>query len=332
MGKGMTMRIVQLAVLLIIASISMRWSADAYPNCPSDYNTGGTKYYNGDDDANEGTSSSSTGGQPLYYQEQYVDQWSPYNGIAMPRVCTDPASNPRGYYTTNLAPCRLQFHKVSNDDAGAAGDASSSSYELSTACSNANQVGKMAAGSALYEYVSNWPDECVGSFKRCYSVTQNERVFLAEVCRHGLVFPDGTTHVSLDCSDDRTMKQEAMDKMNNNKNNNLDGSGGPENDPYLRAQQKRQEDEIHEAEKVIFVIIAVVLVSCLGCMCAAYVLVIIPHQETIRETRRSERDGLMNHDNADDDDDVKTKANISTTNTASKNGGGRGRLSEVQMT
>jgi hypothetical protein len=322
------------ALAAVLLAVTVRWSsgATAYPDCskyPS-YNNGGrrreeyatsaptTTVDYGEGEVGEQVSYSGNGNGMYYndYGQEYVEPWSPYNGgVPMPRMCTDSASNPRGSYTSNLAPCRLQFHKISNGDG-----ADASSYELSTACSDENQVGKFSSGSsAVYEYVNNWPDECVGSFKRCYSVARDERVFISEVCRHSLVFPEGTTHVSLDCSDDRTMKQDAMDKMNNN------NGSGPENDPYLRAQEKQVDDEIHETEKVLFVIIAVILVSCLGCLGAAYVLVVQPYQDTMKESRRSERDGLMMSNNDTDDE-------TTATTTKTSNGGRQGQLSEVQWT
>jgi hypothetical protein len=268
----MTIR-ASLAAALIAASI--RWSgAAAYPNCQS-YNGGGN--YNGQEgDAVDGATGdvymNNNWGEP-----PYVEQWYPNNGVPMPRACTDPASNPRGNYNANLAPCRLQFHKISDDG-------NDSPYELSTACSDENLIGGSAsAGRALFEYVSNWPDECVGDFKRCYSVAKDERIFISEACRHGIVFPEGATHVSLDCSEDKRLKQETIDKQN--------PTG--ETDPYLLAQQKHMNEEIQEMEKVLFLIVGVVLVSCMGCLCAAYALIVKPYQDTIKETRRVEREGLM---------------------------------------
>jgi hypothetical protein len=281
---GMMIR-ASLATVLIAASIG--WTVvGAYPDCsqhPS-YNNGGGNYngYEGEEQQGEGDMVDN-GNAWIDEQPNYVPQWYPNNGVPMPRACTDPASNPRGYYNANLAPCRLQFHKITDDG-------NDSPYELSTACSDDNLVGSStsaaAAGGrgAMFEYVSNWPDECVGDFKRCYSVVKDERIFISEACRHGIVFPDGATHVSLDCSEDKRLKQEATDKQNP-----TDAS----TDPYLLAQQKHLNEEIQEMEKVLFVIVGVILVSCLGCLCAAYALIVKPYQDTIKETRRVEREGLM---------------------------------------
>jgi hypothetical protein len=343
------------AVLMAVVTTVRCWSSAgaSYPDCAAQHgsnnNNGGGRRrrreqsvasahtssvltsvsygYGGGEDAVDEAVSSNGDGNGIYYndngQAEYVEPWSPYNGVAaLPRVCTDPASNPRGFYTSNLAPCRLQFHKIISNDVDAS-SSSSSSYELSTACSKDNQVGKISAGSALYEYVRSWPDECVGSFPRCYSLAKDEHVFIAEACRQGYVFPEGTTHVSLDCTEDRADKQQAMDKVNNNNNNST-----AENDPVLRAQQKHVNDEIHEMEKVIFIIVAVVLVSCLGCIYAAYVLVVQPYQETVvqerRGSNRTERAGLVMGMDTDDDE-----TRLATTTTSSNAGQG---LSEVQLT
>jgi hypothetical protein len=304
-----------LTAALIAASIS--WSV-AYPDCA-------------DHPSNTIVSSKENKYNAVYVAKIRQAWYDTYNNGAasMPRACTDPASNPRGVYSANLAPCRLQFHKISQD-----GDTSSSLHELSTACSDENLVEKSATRrtwSSLYEYVNNWPDECVASFTRCYSVAKDERIFINEACRHGLVFPEGTTHVSLDCSQDNAYKRDAIARENNN-NSNMDTTTAEENnDPYDYLRQAAQQilskndeiREIHEMKMAFFFIVVVnwcLVWAALGRLLTIWSSSISPiNNKTtalLPSSSRKERpdDGLLM---------MKTRNKISTTNTrtCTKNGG-----------
>lgn len=179
---------------------------------------------------------------------------------AMPSVspslsiaCSDPFSNARGSYTSSKAPCVISFHNEEEGDQtvnhlGAnrkryhqpdSDEETSSSYYhgTSTVCGSENKIGEAK------EYVSGWPDECVGDFARCYDLRdpnyrmcQGLKKILAEVNDdlnrvqedkwalpwgtsasgfHEGLLPPGTTHVSVDCTTDKEVLlenyQQALD-------------------------------------------------------------------------------------------------------------------------
>ena len=77
--------------------------------------------------------------------------------------------------------------------------------ELSFRCSEANEF-RRAHTTLLQDYVHNWPDECVGDFRRCYSVKRDEKIFSARFCHKHWTIPDGVTHIGVDCSADKKAK------------------------------------------------------------------------------------------------------------------------------
>ena len=165
--------------------------------------------------------------------------------LSMP--CSDPFSNARGSYTSSKAPCVISFHNEEDGDqtvnhlganrkryhqSDSDGETSSSYYHgTSSVCGSENKIGEAK------EYVSGWPDECVGDFARCYDLRdpnyrmcQGLKKILAEVnddlkrvqedtwalpwetstngFHEGLV-PPGTTHVSVDCTTDKEVLLES---------------------------------------------------------------------------------------------------------------------------
>jgi len=108
----------------------------------------------------------------------------PSQSPSMSMPCSDAFSNARGSYTSLMAPCVVTFHNGgteadAGDDSGSSGenvqrhhhkDASSPSlvstyyHGTSSVCGTENTIGEAK------EYVSAWPDECVGDFARCYDL------------------------------------------------------------------------------------------------------------------------------------------------------------------
>lgn len=166
----------------------------------------------------------------------------PSGSPSLSTPCSNPFSNARGSYTSSKAPCVITFHNEDGGDQSVnhlganrkryhphSEETSSSYYHgTSNVCGSENKIGEAK------EYVSSWPDECVGDFARCYDLRDpNHRMcqglkkilqganddlrrlkedsethfFLpwetkTRVLQTSLV-PPGTTHVSVDCTFDK---------------------------------------------------------------------------------------------------------------------------------
>lgn len=172
-----------------------------------------------------------------------VPSTAPSESPSLSMPCSDPFSNARGSYTSSKAPCTISFH---NEDEGAqplnplsanrkrfhdqTDDTNWAYYHgTSDMCGNENKIGEAK------EYVSSWPDECVGDFSRCYDLRDpnpimcqgmkkvlgglRDRRRLEELsdseldttsylpwATRGLydaLVPPGTTHISIDCTIDK---------------------------------------------------------------------------------------------------------------------------------
>jgi hypothetical protein len=168
---------------------------------------------------------------------------APSEAPSLSLPCSDPFSNARGSYTSSKAPCVIAFHNEDESEQpnplGANrkryhdGDKRSSSqyyHGTSNVCGTENKIGEAK------EYISAWPDECVGDFARCYDLKVPSHLMcqalntvlegLRDLRRlefasgisggsesnilswttRGLLdalVPPGTTHVSLDCTIDK---------------------------------------------------------------------------------------------------------------------------------
>jgi hypothetical protein len=73
-------------------------------------------------------------------------------------------------------------------------------YRTSDLCSDDN------AFLTVKEYVTEWPDECVGDFRRCYSLEHHQSLLLDFLClKDYWHVPEGTTHMSVDCTEDKDL-------------------------------------------------------------------------------------------------------------------------------
>jgi hypothetical protein len=182
--------------------------------------------------------------------------------------CKTRNSNARGKYTS-LVECRFTFHAIPDDHPR-------TNY-LSSACSDDNAVEEHpdAKHDPVMNLVNRWPDACVGDFARCYSVSRDEAILLPHLCAGVLKLPPGTTHVSVDCTDDKA-RQKKMKASGE-----LDRQNDPAADPYLRHQRRAQ------LEFYAFVA-ALALAACLcGCLCLALVnrYAVRPYLKALKRTR-----------------------------------------------
>jgi hypothetical protein len=87
---------------------------------------------------------------------------------SMAPPCSDPLSNARGQYTSTMAPCIIKFHDVSNHQReGQEEEDYLIDYHTSHLCHDSNIIVE------IKEYLTAWPDECVGDFARCYRYVQS---------------------------------------------------------------------------------------------------------------------------------------------------------------
>jgi len=177
----------------------------------------------------------------------YRGRWSIYDGGQLPQDCGDPSENPRGKYNADLAPCIFGFHSA---PASAKGDAALSPFRLSTACTDDNLVDDVSSVNIVKEYVSDWPDDCVGSFRRCYAIPRDEKIYMKFACAKGWTFPEGTTHLSVNCTEDKALKREQKDR-----NNFLEREFNRSGDPRVIAQ--------HEPTKEMKIVLAMLFVGAL---------------------------------------------------------------------
>jgi len=189
-----------------------------------------------------------------------LDQ-SPSESPSMSLTCSDAYSNTRGEYTSKTAPCVIIFHNenallvsgVSWNDQDSqqqqqqqhrrnpnrkrddeSGTFSHYYHGTSSVCGIENAIGEAK------EYVTAWPDECVGDFARCYDLAdpnhtmcpalhellenRRNRRTLEAAAEHqqeeqqqqqnypnedflkfdlDALVPPGTTHISVDCTIDK---------------------------------------------------------------------------------------------------------------------------------
>jgi hypothetical protein len=184
-------------------------------------------------------------------------------------ACKSPTSNTRGTYTSHLVPCTFQFHHVEKDDTR------KSDLTLSSACAKSNLVADHPDDDPVEQYVALWPDECVGDYMRCYSVTTDQKILLRHFCKESHKWdgslPTGTTHVSVDCTADKEKKRERVAKDPN----------ADRQDAYF-AQALR-----HRRELFMFVIaiVAICLCACFVCLFCSYRYGIQPYLATLKRSK-----------------------------------------------
>jgi len=250
-------------LLLTLGPVAVR----GYPSCDGESDRYGSNSYGG-------------------YGGTYGGSWYQYDEhpMKMKKPCEGAKFNPRGYYTAHLAACKVQFHKISARE-------EINTYEMSTRCSDDNLVDgkKESTHNTAYEYMSMWKDECVGDFRRCYIIPRDEKVFKDFLCSKNWTVPEGTTHISVDCRDDKNTKIEAL------------GSTDAGMAPFMKHQQSM----MREVETILVVILTILLVMLCACCGLTYRWAVKPYQQNLR-LRLAEHRALLNRkkEKAEDDDDL----------------------------
>jgi len=202
------------------------------------------------------------------HSQEQGEEWNNYREFFMTKekriapACPSGESNPRGFYDSYFHPCEIRFHRAFPHTID---DASTSQYHLSSLCNEDNvfSIKNEVASSqneheGISDYVRQWPDECVGDFLRCYSVSKakERQIFMPYFCSQAWAIPLDVTHVSVSCQED---KQAAI-------------------------QSRKEENPSH----VGLIIAIIVLVVC-GCgwmmLGSAYVLVFLPYMRSMKKSR-----------------------------------------------
>jgi len=202
----------------------------------------------------------------FYYYDMLFDS-------DVPNSCESPTGNHRGLYTSHFLPCEFTFHK------SAAGDDDRGPFQPSTACQSANNL---LLNVSVREYIREWPDECVGSFPRCYSLKVDRAIIQKFMCRRRWTLPNGTTHMTVNCTQDS-----GAWKSYYNNEHRYDLRVNPNNTEF-----KRQKKEmVTEAEIVGFSVFTFMTLMCLVCCVFAHRWVISPFASAMREAKpmRAER-------------------------------------------
>jgi hypothetical protein len=156
--------------------MSNAWGSSAFPDCSNyDQYSGNQGYDNGFD-----------------YDE---------NGqVVVGPPCESANTNIRGHYVALHFPCSFTFHKSTDPE-------DEEAFSTSTLCSNENRLDVSSHGThEVLEYVKGWGDQCVGDFARCYSLANDESIYLSFVCQKKWTFPSGATHMSVNCTADKAAK------------------------------------------------------------------------------------------------------------------------------
>lgn len=128
---------------------------------------------------------------------EVLQQEAPSPAPSMAHLCTIQTSNARGHYTSTLAPCVFTFHSIQGEEDKLI------DYQTSNLCNDDNGF------LIMKEYVYDWGDECVGDFSRCYSLEHHRRILFDFLCTMDWNIPQETTHVSVNCMEDKDLVVEA---------------------------------------------------------------------------------------------------------------------------
>jgi len=177
--------------------------------------------------------------------------------------CESPSVNVRGKYSSSILPCAFTFHKSTvSDDAVP--------FSTSTVCSDDNHVNVGGGNYQIMDYVQGWGDECVGDYTRCYSVKNDEAIYLSFACGKGWTFPLGATHLSVNCTADKAAQLAALNKPTKEHN------GYITDDIYINQNKEMEEQARKETHRMeLFLVIGLsICMLCLvgGCLGSAYIV------------------------------------------------------------
>jgi hypothetical protein len=180
--------------------------------------------------------------------------------------CKSRASNARGEYTSKGL-CYFAFHKIPDDKVPP--------NRMSVACSDANLVEESRAvkDDPVEHPVRSWPDTCVGDFPRCYRLDHDEQLLIAFVCSRKLEVPEGATHLSVDCTADKTLLKKML------KNGDLD------NDPRFAPYQRQAQKERREYYAFVVALAVAACACCLFCLLLVHRYAFKPYLKALKRTR-----------------------------------------------
>jgi hypothetical protein len=199
--------------------------------------------------------------------------------------CKTAESNPRQTYTSKDV-CTLKFHTIIEKEVIPDG-------YLSTACTDKNVVESLKAymiDDPPQENIVSWPDACVGDFLRCYDVKRDRSILLRHMCTAETILkkdlPEGTTHVSVDCREDKKKKLKWMKEFFSSKKDV--GMSDLDLDPYTR--QRKQ-----EAHDLYTFITSLVIALALGagvCLTLVYRYAVAPYIRALKSKNVSSDDSM----------------------------------------
>jgi len=213
------------------------------------------------------------------------NEFNDYHSMQQVKIaptCRSASDNARGKYNSFLAPCEFQFHAIPNDGGQSS---SSSSFHLSTLCSTNNVYNFNREGSnpeienKRMDYVRGWPDECVGDYQRCYSLSKDSEanIFLPHFCRNQWDIPEGVTHISVTCQDDKKQALEKQEEAKRKKNSN--------DDPFWGKQMKQMDKHHRERLMALLLVVALVCCCCWLALCFGYAHVVVPYLKAIKKSK-----------------------------------------------
>lgn len=125
------------------------------------------------------------------------------------RSCGSKDTPPRGTYFAVSLPCDFRFYQAAVDTEE---DEPPRDDRLSDSCS----AGQSKLIMEKEDYALLWPDECVGSFSRCYNLSprvyQNDRRsnLTAALMLMNWSIPTEVTHLSVNCTADRQATEDVV--------------------------------------------------------------------------------------------------------------------------
>jgi len=196
---------------------------------------------------------------------------------AYKKSCKSASANARGTYTSHLVPCTFRFFQIPSEQPG-----DLSHLVTSTACFDTSPMQNLPE---FNDYIVKWPDECLADFVRCYDLKRDEKILLRYICKNGdLKFPEGATHVSVNCTEDQKEKQERI------KSREADRDDDP-NDPFLKHNKEALKQERDSKREFHMVVLAVVFLflfaGCFG-FCFTYRYVVKPFLAATLKRSRSD--------------------------------------------
>ena len=210
------------------------------------------------------------------------DEFNDARQIKIAPACNYATSNARGKYNSFYKPCEFRFHQVTPGQVISGG----SPLSLSNVCGRTPALNKdevvfdyVVFDEVVFDYVREWPDECVGDFRRCYSVSKESeaRIFLSHFCQSKWDIPAFVTHISVDCRDDKQQVQWHQSKVNSTSNTH------DENAMSVIQRAKEHSEKIH-----LFVgLVGLTFCCCWAVLCLGYKLIAVPY---LKEMKKSKSD------------------------------------------